>query len=69
MTAVSADKHGAYAPRLLDEVRARIRAKHYSLRTEQAICIGSSALSFSMTNGILGIWGRRRSSSSSQRLL
>ncbi|MEW6729508.1 MAG: phage integrase N-terminal SAM-like domain-containing protein [Pseudomonadota bacterium] len=36
MTAVSADKHGASAPRLLDEVRARIRAKHYSLRTEQA---------------------------------
>jgi integron integrase len=36
MTAVSVDKHGAAAPRLLDEVRARIRLKHYSLRTEQA---------------------------------
>ncbi|OYY75469.1 MAG: hypothetical protein B7Y40_00670 [Gammaproteobacteria bacterium 28-57-27] len=36
MTAVSADKHGAAAPRLLDEVRVSIRLKHYSLRTEQA---------------------------------
>jgi hypothetical protein len=36
MTAASADKHGASAPRLLDEVSACIRAKHYSLRMEQA---------------------------------
>jgi integron integrase len=36
MTAPDANKHGVHAPRLLDEVKARIRAKHYSLRTEQA---------------------------------
>lgn len=36
MMAVSSDKHGASAPRLLDEVSACIRAKHYSLRMEQA---------------------------------
>ncbi len=36
MTAVSADKHGVAAPRLLDGVRVSIRLKHYSLRTEQA---------------------------------
>lgn len=36
MTARETDKHGAGSPRLLDAVRARIRAKHYSLRTEQA---------------------------------
>lgn len=36
MTAMSAGRHGAAAPRLLDEVRARIRLKHYSLRMEQA---------------------------------
>lgn len=28
----------AAKPRLMDEVRARIRVKHYSLRTEQAYC-------------------------------
>ena len=36
MTAVSADKHDAAAPRLLDEVRVSIRLKHYNLRKEQA---------------------------------
>ncbi len=36
MTAQGTGKHGAGSPRLLDAVRARIRAKHYSLRTEQA---------------------------------
>lgn len=36
MTAQETDRHGAGSPRLLDAVRARIRAKHYSLRTEQA---------------------------------
>lgn len=36
MTAQETDKHGAGSPRLPDAVRARIRAKHYSLRTEQA---------------------------------
>ena len=32
----SAGVTGAKAPRLLDQVRARLRLKHYSLRTEQA---------------------------------
>ena len=37
MAAFSADKHGVVQkPRLLDEVRARIRAKHYSRRTEES---------------------------------
>lgn len=36
MTAQDVNKHGAIAPRLLDAVKTRIRAKHYSLRTEQA---------------------------------
>lgn len=34
MAVKSADKHGAAAPRLLDGVRTRFRARHYSLRTE-----------------------------------
>lgn len=35
MTASSTDKHGVIQkPRLMDEVRARIRSKHYSRRTE-----------------------------------
>lgn len=37
MTAFLTDKRGvAQKPRLLDEVRARIRAKHYSRRTEES---------------------------------
>ena len=37
MVASGDDKHGiAQKPRLLDEVRARIRAKHYSRRTEES---------------------------------
>ena len=32
----SAGVSGAKTPRLLDQVRARLRLKHYSLRTEQA---------------------------------
>lgn len=37
MAASSADKHGVpQKPKLLDEVRARIRAKHYSRRTEES---------------------------------
>lgn len=37
MVALSADKHDvAQKPRLLDEVRARIRAKHYSRRTGES---------------------------------
>jgi len=35
MAAIFSDKQGANAPRLFDEVRARIRVKHYCLRTEQ----------------------------------
>lgn len=35
MAALSVDKHGVVQkPRLMDEVRTRIRAKHYSRRTE-----------------------------------
>jgi integron integrase len=33
---VTADHSSARAPRLLDDVRRRLRLKHYSLRTEQA---------------------------------
>ncbi|EQD55836.1 hypothetical protein B2A_05498, partial [mine drainage metagenome] len=33
---VSVATEGVPAPRLLDEVRRRLRLKHYSLRTEQA---------------------------------
>ena len=37
MAAFPANKHGVVQkPRLLDEVRARIRAKHYSRRTEES---------------------------------
>ena len=37
MTSSPFDKHGiVQKPRLLDEVRARIRAKHYSRRTEES---------------------------------
>ena len=37
MAAFPANKHGvAQKPRLLEEVRARIRAKHYSRRTEES---------------------------------
>jgi len=37
MTSISFDKHGAaQKPRLLDEVRAKIRTLHYSLRTEKS---------------------------------
>jgi len=33
---VTAEQAGPQAPRLLDEVRRKLRVKHYSLRTEQA---------------------------------
>ena len=37
MAAFPANKHGvAQKPQLLEEVRARIRAKHYSRRTEES---------------------------------
>ncbi len=37
MAAFSTDKHGvAQKPRLMDEVRAKIHAKHYSRRTEES---------------------------------
>lgn len=35
-TPINSDAIARKAPRLLDEVRARLRLKHYSLRTEQA---------------------------------
>ena len=37
MAVSSAGKHGVVQkPRLLDEVRARIRAKHYNRQTEES---------------------------------
>jgi len=33
------------APKLLDQVRGKIRLKHYSIRTEQATWTGLSAIS------------------------
>ena len=37
-SAMSAAGGGGSAPRLLDQVRDRIRVKHYSLKTEAAYC-------------------------------
>ena len=37
-SAMNAAGGGGSAPRLLDQVRARIRVKHYSLKTEAAYC-------------------------------
>jgi hypothetical protein len=46
------------SPRLLEQVRVAIRAKHYSLRTEDTSC--------SMTNGIRKRWVPSRCSSFSR---
>jgi hypothetical protein len=46
-------------PRLMEQVRSEIRARHYSRRTE--ISIGSGASSCSMAGGILGSLAHRRS--------
>jgi len=49
-------------PRLLDEVRDRIRRKHYSIRTEQAYVDWIRASCCITTRGTPATWGRRRSS-------
>lgn len=47
----------AATPKLLDEVRARIRVKHYSLRTEEACC--GWIIRFIRHNGMLYEYIRR----------
>jgi hypothetical protein len=49
-------------PRLLEQMRAVLRARHYSLRTEGTYLGGSNASSCFMVNGIHVIWVSRRSS-------
>lgn len=51
-------------PRLMDEVRRRIRLKHYSLRTEQAHGDGYGGSSSPMAGGIRARSGWRRWSGS-----
>ena len=53
-----ADPTGARKPRLLDRVRAAIRARHYSRRTEKA------ATSSSTTSATPPTWGRPKSRAS-----
>ena len=36
MSSITSPSESGLSPRLLDQVRARIRVKHYSIRTEQA---------------------------------
>lgn len=46
---------GKAMPKLLERVCEVIRIKHYSLRTEQATCAGSSSTSSSTASGILQV--------------
>ena len=48
------------APRLLDQVRERIRMLHYSHRTEQATCSGAALSSASAACGIPQPWAKSR---------
>ena len=52
-------------PRLLDRVRAALRARHYSLRTEEAYVGGSAATSSSTASAIPTRWASPRSPHSS----
>lgn len=47
-------------PRLLDQVRDAIRARHYSRRTEKSYVAGSAATSSSMASATPPRWARRR---------
>ena len=49
-------------PKLLDQVRAKIRLKHYSIRTEQAYV--DWIRRYILASGIPKRWANRRSSSS-----
>jgi hypothetical protein len=43
-------------PKLLDQVVAKLRVKHYSLRTEKTISIGFGAIFRIMASDIQRIW-------------
>jgi hypothetical protein len=51
---------GKQQPKLLDQVRYAIRAKHYSLRTEEAYVRGFDDLFCFTINVIQGIWVLKR---------
>lgn len=47
-------------PRLLDQVRDKLRTKHYSIRTEKSFVIGFDASSSTIISVILRRWGMPR---------
>jgi hypothetical protein len=51
---------GRQQPKLLDQVRYAIRAKHYSLRTEGPTCSGFDDLFCFIINVIQGTWVLKR---------
>jgi hypothetical protein len=50
-------------PKLLDQVRDKIRLKHYSIRTEQAYSDWINDIFYILASGIRESWGRRKWSS------
>ena len=54
------DKSETAKPKFLDQVRTILRARHYSLRTEEAIWAGSAVLFSSMANATRRRWAQLR---------
>jgi hypothetical protein len=50
-------------PKLLDQVKGKIRLKHYSIRTEQAYTDWINAIFCILASGIRESWGPRKWSS------